>query len=105
VAERFGEPLYLLTEAAPEGLLKLAHAHRTKVKVLGPLRPPERLLALEAYARRLAPGLVVLPLGLLAEEATGHLPQTLLLVPPEGISPGPQAKRLGFSLCRGRPAP
>ncbi|RTI56696.1 hypothetical protein CSW14_05865 [Thermus scotoductus] len=105
VAERFGEPLYLLTETAPEGLLKLAHAHRAKVKVLGPLRPPERLLALEAYARRLAPGLVVLPLGPLAEEATGRLPQTLLLVPPEGISPGPQAKRLGFPLCRSLPAP
>ena len=105
VAERFGEPLYLLTETAPEGLLKLAHAHQAKVKVLGPLRPPERLLALEAYARRLAPGLVVLPLGPLAEEATGRLPQTLLLVPPEGISPGPQAKRLGFPLCRSLPAP
>lgn len=82
VAERFREPLYLLTETAPEGLLKLAHAHRAKVKALGPLRPQERLLALEAYARRLAPGLVVLPLGPLAEEAAGRLPQILLLVPP-----------------------
>ncbi|WP_243094920.1 hypothetical protein [Thermus thalpophilus] len=88
VAERLGETLYLLTEKAPEELLRLAHAHRAKVKVLGPLEPRERLAALEAYARRLAPGMVVLPLGPLAEEAAGHLPHTLLLVPPEEIHLG-----------------
>ncbi|GAB5602304.1 histidine kinase [Thermus sp. FJN-A] len=104
VADHLGEALYLLTEGAPENLLQLAHAHRAKVKVLGPLGPAERLAALEAYVRRLAPGLVVLPLGPLAQEATGRLPQTLLLVPPEDLASGRKGARRLWPWASPRPA-
>lgn len=40
VAERFGEPLYLLTETVPEGLLRLAHAHRPRSRSSAPCAHP-----------------------------------------------------------------